>query len=561
MIAVYIDKHLEKFEREIRYTCDFIFKTLGYEFKFISTISELEENDILFYYGLIKLTVDEAYFVAFRRIIFFVPFDADLYEPQKMSDSQIRSFLREIKLSHPLPIIAKNSFTLPINCFFDENIYYGIFNFDFIGNIYFHLSEIRKFGKGKDAEDSPFRKYGKYPFVNTFLWLLEQFIDDAMKEKKDYFIFKKEFWPEAQKFAAVVSHNIDKLQKWDFGGYLISFFSDLFYFYKFKYFFRELFRKLRFLFTNIEEYWNFSIIEEMETEHKIKSTFFLGTENEAPEDVDYDTEDEELKEEISKILQSGKEISLLASYFSYKSDVHEKQKKNLMQILKKKRCGVRQNGFRFDLNFTPQLHNKHEFIYDSSLTFAKNSGFVCGIGFPFFVLSSRKLFTGNKFQYFRNCPEIPLVFTDSTLKLSKTKQVPFEDAKKMVENIFQAVRSVNGLLTFDFSLSNFADVPYNRRLFETVLEKISRKDVFSATYMELADWWKLRNSVMIRRISKNKVSIYFPENTEKFAVSFYGNRRIILPKSENVVLEKNLLKFSKVAADTTFEIELSESGK
>ena len=131
----------------------------------------------------------------------------------------------------------------------------------------------------------------------------------------------------------------------------------------------------------------------------------------------------------------------------------------------------------------------------------------------------------------------------------------------MVENIFQAVRSVNGLLTFDFSLSNFADVPYNRRLFETVLEKISRKDVFSATYMELADWWKLRNSVMIRRISKNKVSIYFPENTEKFAVSFYGNRRIILPKSENVVLEKNLLKFSKVAADTTFEIELSESGK
>ena len=40
MIAVYIDNALERYSHEIKYTFDFIFSTLGYEFKYINRIRQ-----------------------------------------------------------------------------------------------------------------------------------------------------------------------------------------------------------------------------------------------------------------------------------------------------------------------------------------------------------------------------------------------------------------------------------------------------------------------------------------------------------------------------------------
>ena len=551
---------MEKFEREIKYVFDFIFKTLGFEYKYVSKIPELKENDILFFYGLVPLSLQEAYFVAFRKIIFFVPFEADLYKPQKIGEELLKEYLREIRLSHPIPIFSKEKFKSPVNCSVENEIYYGVFNFDFFGNIFFHLSRIKN-PKNEEQVNSQLAKYVRFPFVNSLLWILEQFIYEAVREKKEYYIFKKEFWPNAEKFAVVISHNIDKLQKWNFSGYLKSFVTDLFYIYKLKYFFRELFRKIKFLFTNMEEYWNFSLIEEMEREHHIKSTFFLGTENNAREDVDYNTEDVDLQEEISKILKSGKEISLLASYYSYKSDIHKKQKDRLLQITKENRCGVRQKDFKYDINFTPHLHNKHGFIYDSSLAYNDYSGFFNGIGFPFYVFVPTDSLQNRNVGHIRNCPEIPLTFSDETLKISRTEQVSFDDAKNIIDSLFQSVESVNGLLGFDFSLSNFADVLYDEKLFSRVLEKISGKHIFKATYREISDWWKLRNSVMFKEISKNKIEIYFPERTKNFTISFTGDGKFEISESELVSTEGNLIKFHNVPADTTFEITVYSGEK
>ncbi len=47
MIAIYVDSKLTKFEKKVKYTFDFIFNTLGYEFKYIQKLDQLQQNALL----------------------------------------------------------------------------------------------------------------------------------------------------------------------------------------------------------------------------------------------------------------------------------------------------------------------------------------------------------------------------------------------------------------------------------------------------------------------------------------------------------------------------------
>ena len=98
MIAVYIDPKLQKFISEIKYTFSFIFKTLGYELKFISKIDQVMNNDILFYYGLIQPSFKEAYYLAKNKVLFFIPVYAELLVPGKLNKDTIKRNSQEMKL-------------------------------------------------------------------------------------------------------------------------------------------------------------------------------------------------------------------------------------------------------------------------------------------------------------------------------------------------------------------------------------------------------------------------------------------------------------------------------
>ena len=563
MIAVYIDNDLKKFKNEIQYTFNFIFNTLGYEFKFIKRLDQLLENDILFFYGLIKPTIKEAYILALNKIIFFIPADADLLQPGMLKKEKIKEYTHDLKLIQKIPIISKKDLKTPIHYYKKENLFYGLYNFDVIGNIFFNLigyDEINcavrdRYNRVPDSEIS-FPDYHLTPYVNVILWLIERCIRDSIVERDSYFLLKKEYWSGAESFAVAVSHNVDRLQKWSLSSIIKSTFEDILVFYKVKYMINNLISKIKYILTNIEEYWNFELIDEIENHHMISSTFFFGTESESALDIDYNIKDNDVYKEVMNNLNKGNEIALLGSYNSCKNDILERQKNRICQITEEDKIGIRHNFNRFDPQITIEFHKKNGFIYDSSRGFSKKIGFKYGIGFPYYLFSLES----NSKAYDNKYLEVPLIFSDVALKLSRTKNVPYEKARILADEIIESIESVNGLLTFNFSVSNFTDISYNNDLFFYILDNIKPKNVFQGTFMEIADWWRKRESIEVKE-NENEISVYFPESFEKFTVSLFGNYEILEVEGAKPEIKSAKLFFTDIKADTTVRIKIQKNEK
>lgn len=561
MIAVYIDSDLQRFNKKIRYTCNFLFKTLGYEFKFISRIDQLLDNDILFFYGLLEPSAKEAYILAMNKIMFFIPVETDLLEPGKFSLQDVKNYTREIKLIQKIPIISKNEIKVPLQFSKQKDLFYGVFKFDLIGNLFFSLSsydELKcekkdKHNRVPDTEIS-FLKFQFTPYVNIFLWFADNCIGDAISEMDNYFLMKKEYWPGAESLAVSFSHNIDKLRKWNFKSMIKSSFEDIFMIYKIKYFVNNLISRLKYILTNIEDYWTFDVIEELENHHQIRSTMFWGTESYTQYDIDYDIKDNEVYKELTSSLNRGSEIALLASYNSSRNDILERQKDRIIQFTGMEKLGVRHNHYRYDMEITAEFHKKNCFVYDSSRGFLHRNGFKYGIGFPHYLHSESTSDSNNP------CLEIPRIFTDSTLKLSRTKLVSFERTQAIIDELLLSVASVNGLLTFNFSSSNFADIPYNKELFSYILDEIKPKNVFATTFMEIAEWWKKRESVEITE-TENGVSVYFPDKIEKFSLSLKGKYEMTKTVDVDSKIEGSMLVFTNVLPNTRVNIILRKMKK
>ncbi len=562
MIAVYIDSGLQRFNKKIRYTCNFLFKTLGYEFKFISRIEQLLDNDILFFYGLIEPTAKESYILAINKIMFFIPAETDLLEPGRLSLQDVKDYTRETKLIQKIPIISKNEIKVPLQYSKQKDLFYGIFKFDLIGNLFFSLSgydelkceEKDKHNRVPDMEIS-FLKFQFTPYVNVLLWLVDNCIGDAISEMDNYFIIKKELWPGAESLAVSFSHNINKLRKWNFTSIFKSSFEDIIVIYKIEYFINNFISKLKYILTNIEEYWTFDVIEELENHHQIRSTMFWGTESYTNYDIDYDIKDNEVYKELISNFNKGNEIALLASYNSSRSDILERQKDKILRLVDIEKLGIRHNHHRYDMEITAEFHKKNGFMYDSSRGFLHRNGFKYGIGFPYYLHSESTSGSNNNI-----CLEIPRIFTDSTLKLSKTKLVSFERTQAIIDELLLSVTSVNGLLTFNFSSSNFADIPYNKELFSYILDEMKPKNVFAATFMEIAEWWKKRESIEITEM-ENGVSVYFPDKIGKFSLSLMGKYEMTKTVEVDSKIEGSMLVFTNVLPNTKVDITLRKTEK
>ena len=562
MIAVYIDSDLQRFNKKIRYTCNFLFKTLGYEFKFISHIEQLLDNDILFFYGLIEPSAKESYILAINKIMFFIPAETDLLEPGRLSSQDVKNYMREIKLIQKIPIISKNEIKVPLQYSKQKNLFYGVYKFDLIGNLFFSLSgydelkceEKDKYDRIPDTEIS-FLKFHFTPYVNVLLWLVDNCIGDAISEMDNYFLMKKEYWPGAESLAVSFSHNIDKLRKRNFKSIIKSSFEDIIVIYKIRYFINNLISRLKYILTNIEEYWTFDVIEELENHHQVRSTMFWGTESNTQYDIDYDIKDNEVYKELTSNLNRGSEIALLASYNSSRNDILERQKDRIIQFTGIEKLGIRHNHHRYDMEITSEFHKKNGFVYDSSRGFLHRNGFKYGIGFPYYLHSESS--SGSNIN---TCLEIPRIFTDSTLKLSRTKLVSYERTQVIIDELLLSVASVNGFLTFNFSSSNFTDIPYNKELFSYILDEIKPKNVFVATFMEIAEWWKKRESVEIKEM-ENGVSVYFPDKIEKFSLSLVGKYEMTKTVGIDSKIEGSMIVFTNILPNTRVNIILRKKKK
>jgi hypothetical protein len=565
MIAIFIDKKLNKFSNEIKYTFDFIFRTAGFEYKYISNLEAANFRDIIFFYGLIKPTETEISVLAKDRSMFFIPAEPDLLQPGLLNRETIEKRIIEAKYLKDIPLITDKEFEVPIVYYKNEDLFFGSFSFDLIGNIFFHLVnyEFNSIGtrdKNHLLPDSAscFTDFSHKPFINAFLWLLNEAIKDSVKERANCYLIKKCYWPEDQPLAAAISHNVESLKKWTFSSLIKTAFQDLILFYRLKNLVLNSLRRLKYIITNIEEYWTFELIYEIEKEFGVQSTFFWGTAAaELKEGFDYSFQDEDIVAEIKQQKAEGDEIALLGSLSSYKEDILGEQKQKLTKLLESEKTGVRQFKLRYDPAVTPEYHSKYVFQYDSTRALTDRNGFKNGIGFPFYNISSYPSKEEREFALFKthNCLELPLVFSDNNLLLSEVKNINYEQARDKMAALVNVLKFYNGLITFNFSVHNFAEIPYNKNLYRETLTQLQEDKAFLSTYSGIADWWTKRDSVLIKE-NKNELSVYFPDQFEKFTLLLLGTFKVDQVEGAEVEFSGAKIIFSNLAADTTVKIKL-----
>jgi hypothetical protein len=561
MIAIYIDKNLEKYQKEIRYTFHFIFSSLGYEFKYISSRDQLSANDVLVFYNFQQPDLQQAYYLAFDKIIFYIPIVPELLEIGYWKHDDIMKYQKKIKLTKPISVISKHDFDSPVGYIPEKELAYGMFNFDLVGLIFFHLCQYEDFNfHGRDAferildDAHSFVDDTNYPYINELLNLFDSFLKSAIEDKKNMFIVKKEMWPQAENLAVCISHSVDKLQKWSFSKIVKSGLEDFIIFYKVGYVFKNFVNKLKYILTNVEEYWNFGIIEEIEKRFQIKSTYFWGTSAHNQHDVDYDMNAPDHIEEIVNILKQGNEIALLASYDSAKSDTLKKELAILRSITKKNEIGVRQIKFRFFSERTPEFHRKNSVAYDASQRLYERNGYKNGLALPYYFYQSlpeEKLQSDKK----QDNLEIPLHFSDETLILSKFKQLSFERAKEIVDELIKNSEMVKGLVTFDFTVANFGEIPYLKDLLRYLFRVLKTKKYYNPTWLELAEWWEKRTSVIVRETANN-VYLFFPHALSHFTISVNGNVEILDIHGAKTNVIENRIFFEDILKETTVRIKL-----
>jgi len=558
MIAVYIDNTLEKFSHEIKYSFDFIFKTLGYEFKYINRLEQLLEKDILVFYGLVEPNLKEAYILAMRKALVFIPCDQELLIPGSIKKKDLSTWRKELTLHKAVPVLSFNDFEVPINYYQDDELFYGTFKFDLIGNIFFNLTNFQSITIDHDKsldqvklEDNPLT-----PHLNHFCWLIEQCLIDAVNSRGNIFLIKKEYWPNGESGAFAISHNVDKLQKWNAGKIMKSAYEDLLLFYKIKYLFENLISKIKYLTTNIEEYWNFDLIRDAEDQFNIRSTYFWGTESETSEDVDYRINSKEVAEEIELLIETGHEIALLASRKSHNNDILKRQKQKIAQITLREKIGVRQNGYLYEYKVTDELVSKNNFAYDSSRMSNDNPGFVNGLGFPFHTFIDNGIKSDNGYYSCKNL-ELPIVFSDEHLLLSQTKVISQDSAMELLTDIISSIKITNGLLNFNFSISNFTELDYDIELFSALLSQLKSQNFFNGTLLEIADWWRRRENLEISEY-QNTVDLYFPERIESCTLVVYGNVIVKEVVGLDAEIEENCIKFKNVMPDKKVQIILEQ---
>ena len=251
---------MARWTREITYTFSFMFQTLGYNFRFLEDLEELKTNDILLIYGYTEPTPEELKSLAKHYITLFIPCDPDFFDAKAYSADRLRRCMREIKLLNITPIVSARKFEYPAENYTESEISGGKINFDLVGNLFLHLSNLEESSDAGSMEKgfypdsaSAFYNYRETPIVDNLLWLMDSLIKEHCRAKNNC-IVQKLLWPSAQQAAVLLSHSIDDLQKWDVSSIILSLPDDLamFFTFRWKQLAHTLKGKLQYLFTNYE---------------------------------------------------------------------------------------------------------------------------------------------------------------------------------------------------------------------------------------------------------------------------------------------------------------------
>ena len=521
MISIYIDYKLQRFQNEIRYAFEYAFGALGYNYQYVSGLDEVGANDILIMYGYTEPTLEELKVISRRYITIFIQCEPEIYDPAAYTAAKLKSNLRKVKLLSTTLVISSKLFEYPAVNYSEATCTAGKITFDLVANIFFHLAMREETIKaaGNDSfyladEQSVFEEQLENPCVDNLLWLLDSMIVEQVRSKGAY-ISKKVRWPEGEKAVVCLTHSVDTLQKWSISSLFLGIADDLLLFFTFKWgrLWHELAGKLKFLFTNYELYWNFEDYRKQERDAKLISTWFFASE--ACEDIDYSLDDPDLLEEIQRLDKEKCEIGLLATEDKLNRDDFLSRKQVLIHLLHKTNIGIRQFGYKVNAKII-DLHSKLTPAYGQSQAPSEVPGFKHGFALPW-----RPWLKNSQSEFL----EIPVVLRDRYLMVNRFKDLPLDDAKRMVKKIFQQCIKYGGVMGIDMRVAAWTDISYMDKLYPFLLEMIKTTDAWITSPAKIADWWQKRAAVTITE-SEYEVGISFKDDFNHFALQLIGNLKI-----------------------------------
>ncbi len=548
MIGILLDQKLEKYKQSVDYTFKYIFNTLGYEYRYIESLSQLTDNDLLLCYALVYPSDSEREFISNGRSTIFCKAEEEFYkysfERADLSKLRLKSIKRLTVFSNEKtkePFVEKKV----------KNGYYGQINFDLIANIFFSLVSYEEHLYGKkdelgrfdDSENILFKE--KYSARVTHLTeLLNDFIIYAVEKRKTY-IVRKNYWPKNEDYALLISHTINRLKKWSLKDLIIDVMKDIKFLISFKFkAFASLFKDLfMFILEDIEPYWCFESFLNLDKKFGLKATYFFADKSkEKDNEIDYDLNDKDIVDVIELLSGEGNEISLLIDSSDTKSkDEINKHLINLSKVINKQVNGYRVINNKIDLGKQLLAHIDSNATYCSNWSYNTANGFKNGITFPFKPFYEEK--KTNYRMWF-----IPISFSDTKLWFDKTNYISFEEAKEIVTKLHKNLIKNNGVLSFEISSSNFVDIPYADKLVNYIFELEKSSHSFKVTHSQLIDWWEKRTRVRITEY-QSLFKVYFPDKLDAFSLTVSSPNNILnIEGNVKSILKNNVILFSGIEA-------------
>jgi len=489
--------------------------------------------------------------------LIYIPFVKDFYIPGVYAGDVLKNNLKIYNYEVDLPFIsAKRAIKNPIIMTEKDGHKYCIFEFDFIGNLYFHLADDeRNHLKKKDQygnldfNSAAFYEHSDTPFINYYIELFQSKVEELLKAKKQWGI-RRCLWPADQPFSVLISHNLDKLQKWNVGSILYSFIEFFLHILTFRFvnLFRNVFSIFKYLFTNEEDYWNFYAISSIERKHKLQSTWYVGVNKDKKASFDYEIDDPDIIKELHSIMQYGSEVTLLSKVRQGHGDKIKKDFDLLNAKLKINKTGLKHYGFYGNSESIDAFHQEFGIKYDSTRGFPDKNAYYYGFALPY------PLYNAN--NPLKSVMQFPVNYSDELLKLNKYKYIPYEEALEQIKELIKTVKRVKGLLHINITNSLYYDIRYMPRLFEYFLEQCKSSNAYVTSCAGMVEWLEKRNGMTITE-KDDSIVIKFLTTIDQITFEIIGDRVITKVRGGSHCFKKNVVQFVNAVKDTEVEIKLS----
>lgn len=551
MIAIYIDDTSNSsLNAMINYIVEFTFVTLGYSYRTITSLKGLTEFDVLIWYDSKDISKEVVAKYAKKVPIVLVRYHENLYIPGQLNGVNLTSKIKKVTFYNTvIPIIHNDVSIALVESIKESSIGLVVLNFDVFGNLYYHITDCefraKKANDGVIEQESVFDEYYQEPVVNHILAFTEKIILSCC-EKLNFSLIKKEYWPHGEDYAVVFTHTIDKLEKWGkgvFGEFLLDS-VPLLAKGQFPEVGRNLVSGIKYLFNDVEQYWNFQNYLDLDERYGIISTWFVSLIED--NGFIYNVRDKDvLHKELDNIINKGHELGVVVSPYEMDQVKIKTTKSKLNKITKDEQAGIRITGRPLADKLSLAIH-RNNMLYDCSILSTNIDTFKNGN-----ILPHHRFIGG-----IRTFPlEIPITFSDEILKSSKYSYKSFESATRKMDNLITKVSANGGLICFDFTISNIKDINYLEKLYTYTLDTIKATNYYNNSCKNIALWWKARKNVLITNVEWG-ANILFLDDFAFFTIKVFTKKKIKEITMVDHQIEDNIVTMSNIRAQTVVNIVL-----